>query len=254
MPPKSQSQKNFFQLVLAYKEGEIGEDEVSQEVIDTAKEMSKSEIEKFAKEPVEEAFRQVVRKVIREEVNVPLEYVPDEEWRRKRMDDPTMVTFSRDQSDDPIGLVPFQAGNKSNRLPVRANCQEFLDLAIEGSSPNDWMADQIRKGRPLAPPWLEMVYVESVNAWYVRGHEGRTRCKTIKSLADRYSVEVPVDLFLRKKSRSDTRRASEYSVSSLSSEARRALSDRVVPQYNSPITSEDKSHIDLIVNKFFFET
>ena len=69
MPAKSQAQKNFFQLVLAYKEGEIGEDEVSQDVIDTAEDMSKDEIEKFATEPVEEEFRRVVREKIREAIS-----------------------------------------------------------------------------------------------------------------------------------------------------------------------------------------
>jgi hypothetical protein len=69
MPAKSQAQKNFFQLVLAYKEGEVDEDEVSQDVIDTAEDMDKEEIKKFATEPVEEAFRRVVRNMIREEVS-----------------------------------------------------------------------------------------------------------------------------------------------------------------------------------------
>lgn len=71
MPAKSEKQKKFFQLVLAYKEGEVGKDEVSQDVIDTAEDMSTEEIEDFATGPVEETvseskLREIVRQELRE--------------------------------------------------------------------------------------------------------------------------------------------------------------------------------------------
>lgn len=69
MPAKSKEQKKFFQLVLAYKEGEVDEDEVSQDVIDTAKDMSKEEIKKFATGPVEETVTETrIREIVREEL------------------------------------------------------------------------------------------------------------------------------------------------------------------------------------------
>lgn len=191
-------------------------------------------------------------------MNIPLGYTADQldvpDWRRDRFDEPDKVKFSRNQSEKPIGLVPLQAGNKRNKLSVKARCEEFLSLADEGGDANDWMKEQIMEGRPVAPPWLEMIYVESVNAWYVRGHEGRSRCKTIKELADKTFIEVPLDLFLRHKDTSEDRRASEISTDSLSREEREALKNRVVPQYNSPIKSDDKDHIDLLVYDFEFET
>lgn len=58
--------------MLAYKEGELGKDEVSQDVIDTAEDMSKEEIKKFATGPVEEStvseseLRQIVREELKE--------------------------------------------------------------------------------------------------------------------------------------------------------------------------------------------
>jgi len=246
------------QLALGVKEGEIDKSEVSQDVVDAADSMSKEELEKYAKGEVQEAkLREVVRSVIREIVEVPLDYTADEldvpEFRRKRFDEPDKVRFSTDQSDEPIGLVPLQAGNTRNKLSVKTRCEEFLDLANEGGEPNDWMKEQILKGRPVAPPWLEMVYVESVNAWYVRGHEGRSRCKTIRELAERAYVDVPLDLFLRYKETSEDRRASEISPGSLSGEAKSALENRVVPQWNAPIDSDDKDHYDIIVHDFYFE-
>lgn len=68
MPPKSEEHKKFFQLVLAYKKGDVEKDEVSQDVIDTAKDMSKKEIEKFATEPVQEITETEIRKIVREEM------------------------------------------------------------------------------------------------------------------------------------------------------------------------------------------
>lgn len=251
MPPKSKEQKKFMQLALGVKEGEIGEDEVSQDVVDAAESMDKEELEKYAKGEVQE-LREVIRSIVQEEITeVPLDYTSDQLDVRRR-EEPDKAKFSRNQSEKPIGLVPFQAGNKSNRLSVKARCGEFLDLANEGGSANDWMKEEIMGGRPVGPPWLEMVYVESVNAWYVRGHEGRSRCKTIKELASKAFIEVPLDLFLRHKDTSEDRRASEISVSSLSREARKALENRVIPQFNSPIKSDDKGHIDLLVHDFEF--
>lgn len=200
-------------------------------------------------------LRRIIREeLLREDIEVPLEYtqaekdLPFDTGERAET-----VSFSRNQSDDPIGLVPMQASAPRNMLSVRASCKEFLDMATEGGSPNDWMAEQVRKGRPLAPPWLEMVYVQSVNAWYVRNHEGRSRCKTLEELADRYKVEVPLDLFLYRKPDADSR-PGKVPVSDVSAEAKSALRDRVVPQWNSPIRNDDQDHVDIIVNPFRFET
>ena len=66
MPPKSEEQKKFFQLVLAYKKGDVSKDEVSQDVIDTAEDMSTEEIKKFANEPVQEVTETELRKIVRD--------------------------------------------------------------------------------------------------------------------------------------------------------------------------------------------
>jgi len=68
MPAKSEDQKQFMQLALAVKKGEVDKSEVSDDVVDAAEGMSKEELEKYAEEPVEEQFRQVVRNMIREEL------------------------------------------------------------------------------------------------------------------------------------------------------------------------------------------
>lgn len=65
MPAKSEEQKKFMQLALGVKEGDIDEDEVSQDVVDAAESMSKEELKKYAEEPVEE---QMLRRVIRNQI------------------------------------------------------------------------------------------------------------------------------------------------------------------------------------------
>lgn len=69
MPAKSSKQKKFMQLALGVKTGDIDESEVSQNVVDAAEGMSKSELEKYANEPVEERkFRNLVKEIVREEI------------------------------------------------------------------------------------------------------------------------------------------------------------------------------------------
>ena len=49
MPSTSEAQKNFFSLVNAYKKGGLKKSEVSKSVVDTAKYMTKKEIEDYLK-------------------------------------------------------------------------------------------------------------------------------------------------------------------------------------------------------------
>jgi len=49
MPSTSESQQNFFKLVNAYKKGGLKKSEVSKSVIDTAKYMTKKDIEDYLK-------------------------------------------------------------------------------------------------------------------------------------------------------------------------------------------------------------
>lgn len=70
MPAKSKEQKHFFQLALGVKKGEIDKSEVTKDVVDAAQSMSKKDLEKFAKEPVEENKRlKIIRRLVREELN-----------------------------------------------------------------------------------------------------------------------------------------------------------------------------------------
>jgi len=65
MPAKSKSQKKFMQLALGVKTGSIDKSEVSQDVVDAAKNMSKKELKKYAEEPIEEErFRHLVRRTL----------------------------------------------------------------------------------------------------------------------------------------------------------------------------------------------
>jgi uncharacterized protein YqeY len=49
MPSKSEKQQKFFQIVKAYKDKKMSAAEVGKNVEDAAKDMSKSQIEKFTK-------------------------------------------------------------------------------------------------------------------------------------------------------------------------------------------------------------
>ena len=49
MPSKSEKQQKFFQIVKAYKDKKLSAAEVSKNVEDAAKNMSKAQIEKFTK-------------------------------------------------------------------------------------------------------------------------------------------------------------------------------------------------------------
>lgn len=203
-------------------------------------------------------FEDLLKEIIREKVEVKLDYEPDPENVPQavldRRDSSPTVTYSTDQSEKPIGLVPLQASKPRNHLRVTARAEEFLDLAEDGGSPNEWMQEQIQDGKPLAPPFLQLTYVQSVNAWQVDGHEGRSRTKTVLDMAEKYSLEIPLDLFLKTKETSEGYRSNKVSLSDLPTKAKSALRDRVVPQFNSPIASDDKSHVDLIVHNFEFKT
>ena len=49
MPSKSEKQQKFFQIVKAYKDKKMSAADVGKNVEDAAKDMSKSQIEKFTK-------------------------------------------------------------------------------------------------------------------------------------------------------------------------------------------------------------
>lgn len=49
MPSKSEKQQKFFQIVKAYKDKKLPSSEVSKDIKDASKNMSKSQIEKFTK-------------------------------------------------------------------------------------------------------------------------------------------------------------------------------------------------------------
>lgn len=49
MPAKSEKQQKFFQIVKAYKDKKLSSSEVSKDIKDAAKNMSKAQIEKFTK-------------------------------------------------------------------------------------------------------------------------------------------------------------------------------------------------------------
>jgi hypothetical protein len=49
MPSKTEKQQKFFQIVKAYKDKKMSAAEVGKNVEDAAKDMSKSQIEKFTK-------------------------------------------------------------------------------------------------------------------------------------------------------------------------------------------------------------
>ncbi len=61
MPAKSKNQKHFFQLALGVKTGSISKSEVSKDVVDAAESMKKSDLEKYAKEPVKERVLHIIR-------------------------------------------------------------------------------------------------------------------------------------------------------------------------------------------------
>lgn len=190
----------------------------------------------------ERILRQKVRQILKEEVQVDLDYLGDE-----------TVTYSTDRSDDPMGLVPLQSSKPRHHLRVRTYGRTFLKMATDGGRVSDDIRFKIKRGRAVAPPFLMMTYIESVNAWQVDQHEGRSRTKTIQDMAEAVSLEIPMDLFLRKKENSEGYDSTQVAYSSLSNKAQEALKERVVPQYNSPIRSEDKSHVDLLVNRMYHE-
>jgi len=163
----------------------------------------------------------------------------------------SVVIYSTDQSEDPMGLVPLQASKPRNHLWVRMYADTFLEMAEDGGRVNPDIRFNIKQGRKVAPPFLIMTYVDSVGAWQVDQHEGRSRTKTIQDMSDRVSLKIPMDLFLRKKKSSEGYRSEEVAYSSLSNEAQEALKGRVVPQFNSPITTDDKSHVDLLTHRMY---
>ena len=186
-------------------------------------------------------LREIIRKMIEEEVEVRLiNGQPD-----------SVVIYSTDQSEDPMGLVPLQASKPRNHLRVRTYADTFLEMAEDGGRVNPDIRFNIKQGRKVAPPFLIMTYVDSVGAWQVDQHEGRSRTKTIQDMSDRVSLKIPMDLFLRKKKSSEGYRSEEVAYSSLSNEAQEALKGRVVPQFNSPITTDDKSHVDLLTHRMY---
>jgi len=163
----------------------------------------------------------------------------------------SVVIYSTDQSEDPMGLVPLQASKPRNHFRVRTYADTFLEMAEDGGRVNPDIRFNIKQGRKVAPPFLIMTYVDSVGAWQVDQHEGRSRTKTIQDMSDRVSLKIPMDLFLRKKKSSEGYRSEEVAYSSLSNEAQEALKGRVVPQFNSPITTDDKSHVDLLTHRMY---
>lgn len=188
----------------------------------------------------EKLFRRKVRQILKEEVQVDLDYLGDE-----------TVTYSTDRSDNPMGLVPLQSSKPRHHLRVKTYGRTFLEMATDGGRVSDDIRFKIKRGRAVAPPFLMMTYIGSVNAWQVDQHEGRSRTKTIQDMAEAVSLEIPMDLFLRRKENTEGYDSTQVAYNSLSNEAQEALKGRVVPQYNSPIQSEDKSHVDLLVNRMY---
>lgn len=185
-------------------------------------------------------FQDLIRDVIREKVEVELDYLGDE-----------TVIYSTDRSDDPMGLVPLQTSNPKNHLRVNTYADTFLDMAADGGRVIEDIRFKIKRGVPVAPPFLTMTYVESVNAWQIDQHEGRSRTKTIKDMSSSVSLKIPVDLFLNRKENSEGYRSKEVAYQNLSKEAQEALTSRVVPQFNSPIRSEDQSHVSMLTHRFY---
>lgn len=150
-----------------------------------------------------------------------------------------------------MGLVPLQSSKPKNHLRVQTYADTFLEMAEDGGNVNPDIRFNIKQGRKVAPPFLIMMYVESVNAWQVDQHEGRSRTKTIKDMSDKVSLKIPMDIFLRRKETSEGYRSEEVAYRSLSNEAQEALKGRVIPQFNSPIQSDDKSHVDLLTHRMY---
>lgn len=186
-------------------------------------------------------LREVIRKIIEEEVQIQLIHGQPN----------STVIYSTDRTEDPMGLVPLQSSKPKNHLRVKTYADTFLEMAEDGGSVTPDIRFNVKQGRPVAPPFLIMTYIESVNAWQVDQHEGRSRTKTIKEMTDKVSLQIPMDIFLRRKESSEGYSSTKVAYSSLSNKAQEALKGRVVPQYNSPIESEDKSYIDLLVNRMY---
>ena len=74
----------------------------------------------------EKRLREVIRKMIEEETEVQLIYgQPD-----------SVVIYSTDQSEDPMGLVPLQSSKPKNHLRVQTYADTFLEMAEDGGSVN----------------------------------------------------------------------------------------------------------------------
>lgn len=168
MPAKSEEQKKFFQLVLAYKEGEVDEDEVSQDVIDTAEDMSKEEIKKFATEPVEETVTEAqVRKIVRQEL-------VEAGLRRGR--------GFRGKSEEKERERLSRLQNKSEEMGY--------ETYFDPQEPSLTVMDDNRNE-------LEATYSNTANSWYVkgRGTGGSFRGESFNGKRDKYVLRNYEDLF-----------------------------------------------------------
>lgn len=126
MPAKSQDQKEFMQLALAVKTGEKDKSEVSQDVVDAAESMSKSELEKYAKSDVEER----IRRVVREEIQSVLK---EDHLSKNQLDqlDQVMMDFenswgSLHNATENINMVYGDGGKNSETL------SRFVDEVLSG--------------------------------------------------------------------------------------------------------------------------
>lgn len=68
----------------------------------------------------------------------------------------------------------------------------------------DFLIESIESGKPIAPPTLKLVWLEDLNVWWVRGHEGRHRMKVIE-IIESGATEVPCSVETKKGTKDDKR-------------------------------------------------
>jgi len=196
--------------------------------------------------------------LIKEEIKVALGYTADEladtksqkKRFQKKADEPVKVIFSRNKDKNPLGLVPMRIGNYRNRVLSKMPINEFLNLASDGGNVNNFIKKEILKGKPIAPPFLQVVYIHSLNVWYVYAHEGRSRAKTIQKMSEKQKNVIPVDLFLYQRDDVDSKRT-KIDSNELDQNMIESFYKRVVPQdYNYP---ETEKNVNLFSDEVRFE-
>ena len=83
-----------------------------------------------------------------------------------------------------IGSIPYQVDIDYYGFTRNLTPEQFLDLVppgVSGPTTKDFISEEIKKGTPIAPPYLRVKWDKARKAWQIMDHEGRSRSRAAPS-------------------------------------------------------------------------